>query len=153
MILFRLSLGNLFVFRFWPSSPLEWLNSHFIMYLLFSSDILIILWTDLQQYNANWLPNDERLSKTWLSKSQLSSGISIVMTFVVCCLRAQLAAAAHHKSWASTANYTLLVFFVFLSGEFFFLFRLLSEYQTNIYWYWTFRGPLFLGRALFLYTR
>ena len=83
---------------------------------LFSSDILTIFWTDLQQYNANWLPNDERLSKTWLSKSQLSSGISIVMTFVVCCLRAQLAAAAHHKSWASTANYTVLVFFVFLSG-------------------------------------
>ena len=74
------------------------LISHFIMYFLFSSDILITFWIDLQQYNANRLPNDERLSKTWLSKSQLSSGISIVMTFVVCCLRAQLAAAAHHKS-------------------------------------------------------
>ena len=119
MILFRLRLGNLwFCFLFWFSSALEWLNPHFIVYFLFSSDILdlIILWTDFQQYNANWLPNDERLSKTWLSKSQLSSGISIVMTFVVCCLRAQLAAAAHHKSWASTANYTVLVFFVFLSG-------------------------------------
>ena len=121
MISFRLSLCSLFFFSLTQLiiRMTQFTFNH--VQFLFFSDIVTILWTDLQQYNANWLPNDERLSKTWLSKSQLSSGISIVMTFVVCCLRAQLAAAAHHKSWASTANYTLLVFFVFFLVKFFYL--------------------------------